>query len=251
MGVVSRILAAVPFDCNSYLARYKDLRIAYGFDCKQARAHWSQSGQNEGRDGSHDPNLANKMRFDCYSYLGRYTDLRRGYGVDCGAAQKHFIESGIDEGRDGSFDQGISSGYANTYNAFDCRYYLAKYADLRGAFGGNCAAAQAHWTNSGFKELREAAYPFDCYSYLARHDDLRRAFGGDCNAATNHWYNSGVAEGRNGAMDGALHNKIAQFNCGNYFARYADLRNGFGSDCNRARDHYIRYGMSEGRDASL
>ena len=43
---------------------------------------------------------------------------------------------------------------------------------------------------------------------------------------------------------------VKRFDCGCYLARYSDLRAAFGSDCNRALDHWTNHGHSEKRNPS-
>lgn len=176
---------------------FQDLRVAFGNDCNKAREHFSANGGNEGRDPSHDPTLAAKMQFDCYSYLGRYVDLKQHCGLDCTCASNHYFHHGLDENRNAAPDANIANHYHHSYHNWECHYYLAKYADLKAAFGSDCNRAKQHWDANGFKENRIGNAQFDCNSYLARYEDLRRAFGSNCAAATAHWFNHGVAEGRN------------------------------------------------------
>ena len=39
------------------------------------------------------------------------------------------------------------------------------------------------------------------------------------------------------------------YDCAAYLTRYGDLRNALGSDCNRAFDHWIHYGINENRNS--
>ena len=57
------------------------------------------------------------------------------------AAESHYITNGLAEGRAATFD---------------VQAYLAKYADLRAAFGMDTQAAESHFIQAGFHEGRNA-----------------------------------------------------------------------------------------------
>jgi len=78
---------------------------------------------------------------------------------------------------------------------WDC--YLARYEDLRTAFGQNLTAAADHYHHTGKGERRNCACECNWDCYLARYEDLRTAFGQDLVAAADHYNHTGKGEGRN------------------------------------------------------
>jgi hypothetical protein len=62
-------------------------------------------------------------------------------------------------------------------SVLDANWYLAKYPDLRTAFGNNVQAVQKHWLEFGIREGRQPAANFELQSYVARYPDLQRAYG--------------------------------------------------------------------------
>jgi uncharacterized protein YjbI with pentapeptide repeats len=81
-------------------------------------------------------------------------------------------------------------------SVLDANWYLAKYPDLRTAFGNNVQAVQKHWLEFGIREGRQPAANFELQSYVARYPDLQRAYGKDYAAILNHWIQFGQREGR-------------------------------------------------------
>jgi hypothetical protein len=79
------------------------------------------------------------------------------------------------------------------------QYYLARYPDLRQAFGNNLDLATQHWFASGILEGRMPNPYFSAIAYLNRYADLRAAFGAsNYTRAAVHWLDSGIQEGRIG-----------------------------------------------------
>ena len=83
--------------------------------------------------------------------------------------------------------------YKDVYNK---DYYLAKYGDLRNAFGDDERALIEHFVKYGMKEGRQACEEFNPYLYRTLYSDLREAFGYDMERYYIHYMNVGKAEGR-------------------------------------------------------
>ena len=130
---------------------------------------------------------------------------------------------------------------------FDANYYLANNSDLSAAFGTDTFAAARHWVNTGIYEGRQGTISFNSSEYLNMYNDLREAFGSSNSlAATLHFINHGSKEGRSGRY--ALRGEV--FNAQFYLSSYPDLQAAFGSDLILARNHWLNYGIYEGRQAS-
>ena len=120
---------------------------------------------------------------------------------------------------------------------FDAGGYLARYADLRAALGGDDGKAYQHWQQFGQAEGRIPT--FDGLAYIASYGDLRAALGSDAAAGLQHYALYGAAEGRSIPFDPM-----------NYAAANLDLARIFGANSDQASLHYIAWGAAEGRATS-
>lgn len=170
------------FDAGYYKGKYGDLASAFGNDTNALKKHWVDCGMKEGRQGCVD--------FDSASYLGRYSDLKNAFGTNYRAAVEHYLSNGIREGRFG----GVV--YLDS-RVFDGNFYKGKYADLAKAFGDDASAYKSHWLSNGISEGRQACSGFSSTGYMARYLDLRNAFGANnYKAAIEHYLTYGIKEGR-------------------------------------------------------
>ena len=160
----------------AYIASYQDLMAAFGTNAGAGFNHYWQAGFYEGRTTT----------FDALEYIASYGDLVNALGANADAGASHFIQSGRFEGRTTIFEgfEYIAS-YPDLINAFhaqvaanpdpdiganhyivaghlehrapdlfDAAQYLANYADLQAAFGGNAEAATLHYITNGYFEVR-------------------------------------------------------------------------------------------------
>ena len=147
--------------------------------------HFIVNGMAEGRKGSLD--------FDLETYK-QYSDLKNAFGDDNKAYYIHYIDYGAAEHRiatSSTVYNGVD--YKDVYNK---DYYLAKYGDLRNAFGDDERALIEHFVKYGMKEGRQACEEFNPYLYRTLYSDLREAFGYDMERYYIHYMNVGKAEGR-------------------------------------------------------
>lgn len=142
---------------------------------------------------------------------------------------------------------------------FQADYYLNRYADLRAAFGNNEQLALKHFVEYGMKERRQASPSFQVMSYYLKYQDLRRAFGQDWTQYYLHYLNHGIQEKRIATGTTTLQNPItvyqgvdysAVYDYNYYYGKYADLRAAFGQNDAAMLEHFVLYGMSEGRQGS-
>ena len=168
----------------------------------------------------------------------RYARIESGgavYFVTQGEAQRVVNVERVNVG-------GTISNFADAVaqtTAFSAERYLASFADLRAAFGGNIVAATEHFISHGFAEGRDA-YSFNPLAYLASYSDLRAAFGTNANSGLQHFLQYGAGEGR-----------TVQFDPLAYIASYADLRAVFGTNADAGAAHYITNGSFEGRTTTF
>ena len=212
-------------------------------------------------------------------YKNNYTDLQRTFGNNLKSYYLHYINNGKSEGRNAKTIISGSSGGSTAstpgsaptvYNGvdysavYDYNYYINKYGDLRAAFGSNSSAALAHFVNNGMKDGRQACAAFNVQEYKSNYSDLRNAFGNDLRSYYLHYIRNGKKENRNAVTligsgstgstgsktsvyDGVDYSAVYDYNY--YINRYSDLKSAFGNDSSAALAHFVRYGMSEGRQA--
>lgn len=201
------------FDGLRYIASNPDLISAFGADAARGRAHWTTTGQGEGR------NLAT---FDPLRYAASNPDLLGQFGTDTEALIRHYITTGFAAGRSAI--------------AFDPLQYGAANEDLLRAFGVDLAALTRHYAIAGVLEGRPKD-GFDPLLYGASNDDLARLYGTDAGGLFQHWIRSGVYEGR----------LADSFDPLQYAAANDDLARVFGTDTRAALNHYLVAGADEGR----
>ena len=158
----------------------------------------------------------------------------------------HFINYGIKEGRCAS-------------PAFDVNYYKNTYADLRSVYGNDNMKYVSHFLKFGSLEGRRASALFDVYSYKNYHADLRVAFGNSLPRYYEHYNNYGYKEGRAALGAATVRNAVTVSGTTDYSAvydyyyyteRYPDIKAAYGNDDIAALNHFIKYGMKEGRQGS-
>ena len=146
--------------------------------------------------------------------------------------------------------------YKNVYN-YD--FYISKYPDVKRLYGGDDSAALQYFVNMGMKAGHQGIETFDVNSYKNQYADLRRAFGSDLKSYYLHYINYGWKEGRAGTgcttVLGAtsVHNGVdysAVYDYNYYVSANADVKRAFGNDDVAVLNHFVTYGMKEGRQAS-
>jgi uncharacterized protein (DUF3820 family) len=129
-------------------------------------------------------------------------------------------------------------------DAFDWRYYLAKYPDLRADGVQTEQQAIQHWLNFGKKEGRvsiKTPHHFDWHYYLDKYPDLRADGVHTEQQAIQHWLDFGKKEGRVSIKT------PHHFGWHYYLAKYPDLRaNGIHTE-QQAIQHWLERGKKEGR----
>jgi N-acetylmuramoyl-L-alanine amidase len=255
-GLAEGRVASPIFDIAYYKKNNQDLVAAYGNDLKKYCTHFAVYGMNEGRQGC--------ASFNVNSYKLQYADLRQAYGNDLSKYYEHYLKYGYRENRKGT---GCTSrqGYVTQYNGVDyasvynCDYYLANNADVKNAYGSNDdIAVLQHFVNYGMNEGRQASSNFNATSYRLQYVDLRNAYGGQLKSYYEHYMRYGKKEGRVATgcttVQGAttIHNGVdysAVYDYYYYVANNADVKKAFGNDDVAVLQHFLNYGMKEGRCA--
>ena len=157
-----------PLDTNVCYKDYPSIVKQYGFNGYSANSASSE-------------NFTDGAVFNADYYRENNYDLRN---MTNDQLKEHWLNYGIKEGRRASA-------------AFDVKYYLNTYSDLRNAYGTDYKSAMSHFLSFGMKEGRSGASGFDFNFYKANNIDLRAAFGDDNASYYRHYANWGYKEGRN------------------------------------------------------
>ena len=241
------------FDATYYLNKYSDLKTAFGDNPAAAFNHFIEYGIYEGRIATEN--------FDIVTYRAQNTDLRFAFENNLLEYCVHYATIGYKEGRTTIGNRTLvpvtsykGVNYSAVYN-FDS--YINRYSDLKKIFTGNDAGALKHFISYGMKEGRQASDSFNVKVYRLRYYDLRNAFGSSLKQYYLHYINYGKKEGR--VATGSVYyggisslngvNYSAVYNYNYYITKYPDIKKAFGYNDKATLNHFITYGMKEGRQA--
>ena len=147
---------------------------------------------------------------------------------------------------------------------YDFNYYVNKYPDIKKAYGNDPVGALLHFVRFGMTEGRQGRASFNVQNYKKNYSDLQKAYGNNTRAYYIHFLTHGVYEGRssNGGYNGGGvpadddNTKTTILNGVNYSAVYdydwytthnPDVKKAFGTDYKKTLQHFVNYGMKEGR----
>lgn len=265
------------FDARYYADNNPDVKAAFGYDEKMLLNHWIRNGIREGRKAS--------KEFDVRYYKSTYADLRAAFGDDNYAYVRHYINNGKREKRKGSENNINESEVEDLiYNGlsyvpiYDYNYYITRYKDIYNAFGDDKEAVFNHFINYGMKEGRQASENFNIKIYKNNYPDLQKAFGDDLKKYYIHYLTNGIKEKRKATVaigtgtasnasattvptqtqttestgkltvkDGIDYSPVYDYDY--YIAHNKDVYNAFGDNQEAVLNHFITYGMKEGRIA--
>lgn len=243
------------YDYEYYIKKYPDVKRAFNGDEEATLKHFVTCGMKEGRQGN--------QSFELSSYRNAYADLRREYGANNDYYYKHYVTYGVNEHR-------VTSGvtqvvnpisvlqgrdYSGVYN-FD--YYVGHYSDIKRLFGNNDIAALQHFINNGMAEKRKANESFDVDSYYLSYQDLRVAYNKNWKQYYDHYVKYGEKEHRKTSGETVLQNPVTKYKTVDYRSVYdyyyyygnqSDLRRIYGQDDIALLNHFVHYGIIEGRQA--
>ena len=250
------------FNANYYYPHNADLANAFGKDAQALFNHFISYGIYEGRQACES--------FNPLNYRNNYRDLDAAFGEDLSAYYAHYIKYGKAEGRSGvnintpdtvpDYTPDVKPNYDYVIDGidysvvFDADYYYSTHRDVANAFGKDNKALFNHFMTYGIYEGRQANIEFNVEAYRERYRDLSETFGSDIRTYYIHYILYGKAEGRSAVGgSGYIYDGIdysAVFDSGYYHDHYGDLANAFGSDSVALFEHFVKYGMDEGRQAS-
>lgn len=171
--------------------------------------------------------------FDAKYYADNNADLKKAFGYNEYKLISHFTKYGMKEGRKSS-------------PTFDAKYYLQNNADLKAAFGNDYQAAAKHFEQCGHKELRKSSEQYDGRFYKYYYADLTNL---SSEALVNHYIKDGIKEGRIAGLDAATESVVFDLNV--YLERNPDIKAAFGNNQLLIKEHWIKYGIKEGRTSSV
>lgn len=244
------------YDFDYYIEHYPDLKAAFGNNRTRALEHFVVYGMSEGRQA--------RGTFNVASYKNRYVDLQKAFGSNLKSYYLHYIEYGKKEGRiatdDDSSESGSKTEGVTNYRGVELKpiynfnYYIEKYPDIKQVYGNNPEKALEHFVRYGMKEGRSGNADFNVHAYRSNYGDLRDAFGNDLEKYYIHYLTHGIEEGRDCALVAVTTYRgvdySAVYNFEYYIGRYPDLKAAFENDPAGALEHFLTYGIKEGRQAS-
>lgn len=220
---------------NGFYAAFNPSVAGYVNDSSYGLSHFANSGMANGWRAS--------VAFDPAYYKNRYSDLRAAFGDDWARYYEHFISHGCAEGRQGSKE-------------FSVQAYKSRYSDLRKAFGDNNKAYVQHFVNYGMREGRRCSDDFVVLNYRNHYPDLQSLYVNNMGAYYGHYLRAGQYEGRTGLdttvygtakLNGTDYSSVYDY--AHYVSNNSDVKRAFAGDPIDTLNHFVNYGMSEGRQA--
>ena len=244
------------YDFDYYIEHYPDLKAAFGNNRIGALEHFVVYGMSEGRQA--------RGTFNVASYKRRYVDLQKVFGSALKSYYLHYIEYGKKEGRIATDDnssvesdsklEGVTKYHGLEFKeVYNFNYYIEKYPDIKQAFGNDPEKALAHFVRHGMEEGRSGNADFNVHAYKNNYSDLRAAFGDNLEKYYIHYLTYGIEEGRACALvavttyQGVDYSAVYSFEY--YIGKYPDLNAAFANDPAGALQHFLTYGIKEGRQA--
>ncbi|MGN0496581.1 MAG: N-acetylmuramoyl-L-alanine amidase [Lachnospiraceae bacterium] len=243
------------YNYTYYQDKYPVVKSTCGSDDIKTLQYFVENGMKEGHQAIES--------FDVTSYAYKYYDLRKAYKNDLSKYYLHYISNGRKEGRVATgttIMQGGPTSYQGVdySSVFNVGYYSNKYADLRKTYGLADESYLMHFVLYGMKEGRQACENFNVFYYKNRYADLRTVYGTDLASYYKHYMNCGKKEGRDGKTFTGRIGCITKLNGVDYSAvydmdyyqsKYSDIKKAFGEDELKTLQHFVTYGMKEGRIA--
>lgn len=235
------------YNADYYYNHNDDVAAAFGYDPDALIAHFVNYGMSEGRCASENFNVV------CYCYDLSNQDLKDAFGGDMTAYYMHYIDFGKAEGRSTDDWQDV----------FDPQYYINSNPDVKdyivsrySSSGNQDGWALWHFVEYGANEGRSGSPYFNLSYYMQNNQDLMNAYGANSlSSYYKHYIVWGKNEGRKGYSSDAIltvYNGVdysAVYNKDYYLAHNEDIKNAFNGDPYLTLQHFVVYGMGEGRQA--
>jgi len=240
------------YNSEYYSTAHPDVAAAFNGDTQAMLKHFVEYGMAEGRQGSES--------FNVYAYKELNPDVAGAFGNDLKSCYMHYVLCGQSEGRPTggtkpTFKPSAIYNGIDYKDVFNAEYYAQANPDVAAAFNGNVHAMLEHFVLCGMREGRAASEEFNLNVYKQNNPDVAAAYGDDNASYYMHYILCGKAEGRTatgGSTGGASSNVDYSlvFDAAYYAENNTDVKNALGNDANSLLNHFINYGISEGRVAS-
>lgn len=244
------------FDAEYYWDNNSDVQNLYDRkDAAGIQKHFDTVGRNEIRKTS--------PTFDIVSYMYANPDLRKAFGNNWSKYYKHFETFGLKESRV-CFGVNRMKNPTATYDGkdyslvYDFNDFMELNPDIKDKYYLDDASAIKYFVKEGMKQGLSGSSKFDPYSYKFAYADLRRAYGNNFEKYYTHYMVFGNKEGRKttGVTEmtgfttvygGTDYKDVYDFNF--YITKYPKLKTIFKGDDTKMLEHFVIYGMKEGRVA--
>lgn len=191
---------------------------------------------------------------DTYEFVNKASDYNRkplhnrymAYGVDeSKAAETRTVENKITVNR-------IAGNKTAENKATQNKTADNKIAENKTAINKTTEYGSGRDEFSQLKSIET----FDYVAYADRYDDVKEAFGYDRKALYDHYITYGIKEGRKAEFvsDSNVLSQLKTVESFDYVAyadRYADVKEAFGYNRAALYNHYLTYGINEGRIAEF
>lgn len=231
------------FNYQYYYKMYPDLQKAIGYNEKNLFSHFINFGMKEGRIA--------RQCFNVQYYMTKNNDLKNAFGKDLKKYYIHYINFGKREGRQASSETVyLGYDYAQVYNKD--YYYSHNKSDLVNV-GYDSEKLIIHFITVGMDKGMRASENFDMDYYKYANKDLKKAYGNSNLQYYIHYLTKGYKEGRNGSSTdfykGVDYSLI--YSKDYYYSNNYDLQKAFGYNTDLLLQHFINFGMKEGRQGKL
>lgn len=141
---------------------------------------------------------------------------------------------------------------------YDYNYYVDKYPSLWKKYGTNDTKVLAYFVKTGMAKGHQAKASFNVKSYAYRYYDLRKLYKNDLKKYYMHYIKKGKKQGRKATGTKTMQGGPTKYNgvnyspvfrVGYYANKYPDLRKIYGLDDDAYLEHFVEFGMAEGRQA--
>ena len=249
-------LGAIDSDVSAY-ASFPTVRCGIRAHVQHLKAYASTAALN---NGCVDPRFSLVTR-GCAPYVEWLGQKENPYGKGWATAQGYGLSL-----RDGYIEKLLTTSTFTTWYqgidyspVYDPSYYMLMNPDVQAAFGSNGALLISHFVNYGMNEGRNAKASFNVHAYKALYKDLRTVYGNaNLNSYYMHYIQYGCKEGRKATGNTIVTDGItsyhgmdysAVYNYNYYISHNPDVARAFPNDDIQVLDHFVKYGMQEGRQA--
>ena len=144
-----------------------------------------------------------------------------------------------------------SSYYGKAYDPY---YYVNNNPDVEEkvntTIGNQDAILKVDWLTEGIRNTKRASEIFDLKTYKENYPELEKLCGNDNYEYVIYYNCEGYFKGHIANVSFKDFNQPIIFDAEYYAARYKDVYNAYGNDSEKLFQHYVRYGIREGRQAS-